>query len=65
MVQDPGDLEDNDGDHDEDADGGQDARPLGVIEGAALEAVGGAGVDLLDVPGAVHARPELEVGGGF
>ena len=65
MIQHTGDLEDNHSDHDEDADGGQDARPLGVIEGAALEAVGGAGVDLLDVPGAVHARPKREVGGAF
>ena len=65
LVQDTGDLEDNDRDHDEDADGGQDPRPLGVIKGAALEAVGGTRVDLLDVPGAVHARPEREVGGGF
>ena len=65
LVQDTGDLEDDDCDHDEDAEGGQDARPPGVIKGAALEAVGGAGVDLLNVPGAVHTRPEREVGVGF
>ena len=60
-----GNLQNNDSDHNEDADGCQDARPLGVLEAAALEAVGGAGVYLLNVPGAVDARPEREVGGAF
>ena len=60
-----GNLENNHSDHNEDADGCQDAGSLGVLEAAALEAVGGAGVYLLDVPGAVDARPKREVGGTF
>ena len=65
FIQNSGNFEDNDCDHYEHTDGGQDARSLGVLEGAALQAVGGAGVDLLNVPGAVHTRPERKVRGGF